>query len=187
MLNWLNRKKSSTTASAATHPQPSLANWRNREMTGHTRNTPPGPDRLARRSRKLKALEVFSLAVIISLIIGIDLYIFGINKRLNALENEFVEVKTWAFPASLLEGKYASLNARVRALTEAYSGLDAKLTSFTAQQQPVTVETRTAGHAAMAFTEADIPSEAPAAGNAYPPAGTAPESAETAGLVNESG
>ncbi len=183
MLNWLNRKKSSTAASAAAHPQPPLANWRNRENVGLSRKTPPGPDRLPHRRRKLKALEVFSLAVVISLIIGVDLYIFGINKRLSVLENEFVEVKTWAFPASLLEGKYASLNARVRALTEAYSGLDAKLTSFTTQQQPVTVETRAAGHAAMAFTEANIPSEAPAAGNARPPAGTAPESAETAGLV----
>ena len=187
MLNWLNRKKSSTTASAAAHPQPSLANWHNREMTRLNRNTPPGPDRLARRSRKLKALEVFSLAVVISLIIGMDLYIFGINKRLNALENEFVEVKGWAFPASLLEGKYASLNARVRALTEAYSGLDAKLTSFAARQQPVTLETRAAGHASMAVTETDIPSDAPAAGNAHPRAGTAPESAETAGHGEKSG
>jgi SPOR domain len=184
MLNWLTRKKVATAASAAVHPQPALANWRNREKTGLNRNVPTASDRLARRSRKLKALEVFSLAVVISLIIGVDLYIFGINKRLSALENEFVEVKSWAFPASLLEGKYASLNARIRALTEAYSGLDARLTSLATQQQPETVEAGAAGHAAMLGTDADIPSEAPAAGIAHPPAGAASYSAETTGLVN---
>ncbi|MGB7933696.1 MAG: SPOR domain-containing protein [Gammaproteobacteria bacterium] len=183
MLNWLNRKKSSTTAPATAHTQPPLADWRNRENAGLSRHTPPGPERLPHRRRKLKALEVFSLAVVISLIVGVDIYIFGINKRLNTLENDFVEVKTWAFPASLLEGKYASLNARLRALTESFSGLDARLTSLAAQQQPVTVETRAASHTVMVTTEADIPSEAPAAGIARPPAGTTPESAATAGRV----
>ena len=182
MLSWLNRKKSSTIAPATAHPQPPLADWRNRENAGLSRPPPPGPDRPPHRRRKLKALEVFSLAAVISLIIGVDIYIFGINKRLNTLESEFVEVKTWAFPASLLEGKYASLNARVRALTESYSGLDARLTSLAAQQ-PVTVDTRAAGHAAMMATDADIPSEAPAAGIARLPARTTPVSAETAGRV----
>jgi hypothetical protein len=182
MLSWLNRKKSSTTAPATAHPQPPLADWRNRENAGFSRTPPPGSDRLPHRRRKLKALEVFSLAALISLIIGVDIYIFGINKRLNTLESEFVEVKSWAFPASLLEGKYASLNARVRALTESYSGLDARLTSL-ASQQPVTVETRSAGNAAMMATDADIPAEAPAAGIARLPARTTPETAETAGRV----
>jgi hypothetical protein len=183
MLNWLNRKKSSTTDSTAAHPRPPLADWRNREKAVLKRNTPPGPEPLARRSRNLRALEVFSIAVVISLIIGVDIYIFGINKRLNALEGEFVEVKTWAFPASLLEGKYASLNARVRALTGAFSGLDARLTSLAAQQQPVPVEASAAGHAAMMITAEDIPSEAPAAGIARLPAGSVSESSETAGPV----
>jgi hypothetical protein len=183
MLSWLNRKMSSTTAPSTVRPRPPLADWRNRENAGLSRNTPPGPDRLPHRRRKLKALEIFSFAAIISLIIGIDIYIFGINKRLNTLENEFTEVKTWAFPASLLEGKYASLNARVRALTESFSGLDARLTSLSSQQQPITIETRAAGHEAMVATVADIPFEAPAAGIALPPARTTPASTETAGRV----
>jgi len=183
MLSWLNRNKSYTTAPETAHPRPHLADWRNRENAGLSRGTPPGPDRPPLRRRKLKALEVFSLVAVISLIVGVDIYIFGINKRLNALENEFTEVKTWAFPASLLEGKYASLNARVRALTESYSGLDARLTSLATQQQPVSVETRAAGHAAMMSTEVDIPSEAPAAGVARLPARTTPDTAETAGRV----
>ena len=183
MLNWLNRKKSSTTAPATAHPQPPLADRRNRENAGLSRNTPPAPERLPHRRRKLKALEIFFLVAVISLIIGVDIYIFGINKRLNTLENKLAEVKTWAFPASLLEGKYASLNARVRALTESFSGLDARLTSFAAQQQPLTIETSAAGHEAMVSTVADIPSEAPAAGVVLPPARTTPASTGTAGQV----
>jgi hypothetical protein len=183
MLSWLNRKMSSTTGPSTSHPRPPLEDWRNRDKAVLSRNTPPGPDRPPHRRRKLKALEIFSLAAVISLIIGVDIYIFGINKRLNTLENEFAEVKTWAFPASLLEGKYASLNARVRALTESFSGLDARLTSLATQQQPVTVETRAADHEAMMATDADIPTEAPAAGIALPPARTMPASTETAGRV----
>ena len=183
MLSWLNRKKSSTTAPATTHPKPPLTDWRNREHAGFSRNTPPGPERLPHHRRKLKALEVFSLAAVISLIIGVDIYIFGINKRLNMLESEFVEVKAWAFPASLLEGKYASLNARLRALTESFSGLDARLTSLAAHRPPVSVETRAADHAAIVATVADIPSEAPAAGIALPPARIAPAATVTADRV----
>jgi len=185
MVNWLNRQKSSTTAPAAAYPQPSLADWRNREKAGINRKTSPAPDQLIRRSRRLKALEVFSIAVVISLIIGVDLYIFGINKRLSALESEFVEVKGWAFPASLLEGKYASLNARVRALTAAYSSLNAKLTPVASQQQPVRVEARAAEDGATTITEADIPSEAPAAGGvSQPPAEIAPASAKSGGRIS---
>jgi len=133
--------------------------------------------------RKLKALEIFSLVAVISLIIGVDIYIFGINKRLNALENEFAEVKTWAFPASLLEGKYNSLNARVRALTQAFSGLDSKVSSLAVRQQPDIVEASAAGPAVLADTEAEIPSEAPAAGIVRSSAGTVPETTETTGKV----
>jgi len=187
MLNWLNRQKSSPTATAAAYPQPSLANWRNREKAGTSRNARPAPERLIRRSRRLKALEVFAIAVVISMIVGVDLYIFGINKRLSALESEFVEVKGWAFPASLLEGKYASLNARVRALTAAYSSLDAKLTSVATQQEPVNVEARAAEDGSMMITEAGIPTEAPAAGTTVqPPAEFTPASVKTGGMISRS-
>jgi hypothetical protein len=199
MLNWLNRQKSSATASVATYPQPPLANWRNREKPAINRNTIPEPDRVIRSNRKLKYLELFAIAAVISLIVGVDLYIFGINKRLSALEGEFVEVKTWAFPASLLEGKYTSLNARVRALTEAYNGLDAKLAAVASS--PVTVAAGAAGDEAMPDTEADavsaeagndamavseteIPSDAPAAGITRLPARNASASAVASGMVS---
>jgi hypothetical protein len=138
---------------------------------------------LASNNRKLNFLELFSLIVVISLIVGVNLYIFGISKRLSALESEVVEVKTWAFPASLLEGKYASLNARVRALSDAFSGLDAKLVSVAAQQRLATVAAEAAVEGTMPVTEADIPSEAPAAGIARPQADGAPGSAEATGMV----
>jgi hypothetical protein len=200
MLNWLNRQKFSTATSTAAYPQPSLADWRNREKPGNKHNTVPAP-----RSRKLKSLELFSIAVVIALIVGVDLYIFGINKRLSALESEFVEVKAWAFPASLLEGKYASLNARLRALTEAYSDLDAKVASGALQQQPSGTGSLPAGDETPAVTQADsgagaagdvavtvteavIPSEAPAAGIARRPAAdSATNLAETTGVVRREG
>jgi hypothetical protein len=74
MLSWLDRQKSSATASTVAYPQPSLADWRNREKPGSSRSTASAP----RRSR-LKSLELFSIAVVIALIVGVDLYIFGIN------------------------------------------------------------------------------------------------------------
>lgn len=176
----LNRQKTSTTASAAAYTQPPLADWRNRKKNDTLRTTAMGPDPVIRRNRKLKYLELFFFAVVISLIIGVDLSIFSINKRLNALEGEFVEVKDWAFPASLLESKYASLNTRVRALTEALNGLDAKLNSVSPQQ----TATDAAGDETMAVTEVGIPSEAPAAGIAQLPADIASGTAEFAGTVS---
>ena len=127
MLNWLNRQKSPAAAAAAGYPQPPLANWRNREQTFDNRSRTLEPAQTAPVKRRTRSLELFSIAIVVAMIVGVDLYIFGINKRLSALESEFVEVKAWAFPASLLEGKYTSLNARMRALTDAYSGLNEKL------------------------------------------------------------
>jgi hypothetical protein len=179
MLNWLNRQKASIAATAVAYPQPHLADWRNRGHTGINRNGSPQPDLAVPRKRRIRRLELLSIAVVIALIVGVDLYIFGINKRLSALESEFVEVKAWAFPASLLEGKYTSLNARVRALTEAYSGLNEKLVAVSAQQLPVgvaeatqhetlaNIEPEAAGAAemtdgaALAVTETDTPPEQP--------------------------
>jgi hypothetical protein len=175
MLNRLNRQKSSTTAAAAAYTQPPLADWRNRKINDIQRNPATKQDPVTRRNRKLKYLELFFFAVVISMIVGVDVSIFSINKRLNALEGGLVEVKDWAFPASLLESKYTALNARVRTLNQALNGLDAKLTSVTSQQ----AVTAAPGDEAITFTKADIPSEAPAAGIAKPSAGIV---SDTAGI-----
>jgi hypothetical protein len=201
MLNWLNKQDSTATASTG-HPQPPLPNWRNREQHSDTRSRTLEPLQTVPRKRRLGRLELFSFAVVVALIVGVDLYIFGINKRLSALEGQFVEVKQWAFPASLLEGKYASLNARVRALTDAYSGLNKKLASMTTQQQPVSVAARnpengmttntqeepagasgTPGEPTLAMPETDLPAGAPAAGITGPVARNVSASAATSGLV----
>jgi hypothetical protein len=201
MLNWLNRTHSSA-AVVAGYPEPPLANWRNREQSGETRSRSAEPLRTVPRKRRLRLFELFTFVVVIALIVGIDLYIFGINKRLSALEGQFTEVKDWAFPASLLEGKYASLNARVRALTDAYSGLNEKLALIAAQPQPGSVAAGTAGEQAvsgsgaspvadsgapggttLAMTETELPSEAPAAGIMGTAASSAPASAKNSGLV----
>jgi len=177
MLSWLNRKKSSTSAATDAYTQPPLEDWRNRKKNDIQRNPSAGQDPLTHRKRKLKYLELFFFAVVISMIIGVDLSIFSINKRLNALEGELVEVKDWAFPASLLESKYTALHARVRALNQALNGLDTKLTSVTSQQAVIAA----ARDEAMTFTKASIPSEAPAAGIMRPSADVA---SDTAGLAD---
>jgi hypothetical protein len=193
MLNWLNRSNPSA-AAAAGYPQPALTNWRNREQTGETRGRTLEPAQPVPRKRRLRLLEVLSIAVVIALIVGVDLYIFGINKRLYALETKFNVFQKWALPASLLEGKYASLNARLRALTDAYAVMNEKLALIAAQQHPVNVATGTPGYEPASDREAspvadaaatdgtipetaepDLPSDAPAAG--------APVSTKTSGLV----
>jgi hypothetical protein len=72
------------------------------------------------------------------------LYISDISTRLNKLDritsnhtNELAEVRAWAFPASMLEGKFSSLNARMRALTDAFTTLETKIKAVTVQQEAV--------------------------------------------------
>ena len=72
------------------------------------------------------------------------LYISDISTRLNKLDritsnhtSELAEVRAWAFPASMLEGKFTSLNARMQALTDAFTTLEAKIKAVTVQQEAV--------------------------------------------------
>ena len=206
MLNWLNRQKSPVAAATAGYPQPTLANWRNRDQAPSDQGRILKPEQAIPRKRRLRSLELLAIAVVIAMIVGIDLYIFGINKRLSALEREFVDVKSWAFPASLLEGKYASLNARLRALTEAYSGLNEKLQAVSSQPLPLSVAAGVAGttssettpeavgaadptegaaleDATLTAMEAELPADAPAAGVEGPAAGSALAAAKTSGTV----
>lgn len=166
-----------------------MADWRNRKRNDNQRSLSAAQDPMTRRNRKLKYLELFFFALVLSLIIGVDLSIFSINKRLNALEGELVEVKDWAFPASLLESKYTALNTRVRALNQALNGLDAKLTSVASQPAVIAAES----DEAIPFTKANIPTEAPAAGIMKPSAGIESDAdglaeitAELAGIFTQS-
>jgi hypothetical protein len=187
MMNWLNRQKSSIAAAAvAVDSHTSPTDWYNRGSRDTNRNTARAQPVSASRRNKLKYLEVFSLAVVVCLIVGLDIYIFNINKRLNALENGLVEVKAWAFPASLLEGKYASLNARVRALTAAFSGLDARFGSLAPPQRQVTALASPAEAAAMPASIAESASEAPAAGVVQSATRSGAEAPEFTGVVSRS-
>ena len=189
MLSRLNRQKSSTTTYTDAYPQQPMADWRNRKRNDNQRSQAAAQDPMTRRNRKLKYLELFFFALVLSLIIGVDLSIFSINKRLNALEGELVEVKDWAFPASLLESKYTALNTRVRALNQALNGLDAKLTSVASQPAVIAAES----DEAIPFTKANIPTEAPAAGIMKPSTGIESDAdglaeitAELAGIFTQS-
>lgn len=72
------------------------------------------------------------------------LYISDINTRLTKLDritsnhsSELSEVRAWAFPASMLEGKFTSLNARMQALTDAFITLEDRIKAVSVQQQAV--------------------------------------------------
>ncbi len=67
--------------------------------------------------------------------LGAYYYVSSINKRLNALEtvtrshsDELAEVQTQAFSSRLQDGRYASLNARMKALTDAFQSFEKRIT-----------------------------------------------------------
>ena len=78
-------------------------------------------------------------------LLGAYYYISTINKRLDALEtvtrshtNELAEVQTQAFSSRLQDGRYASLNARMKALTDAFQSFEKRMTEVLPQEPPVT-------------------------------------------------
>jgi hypothetical protein len=80
---------------------------------------------------------------------GTYLYTSGIDSRLNVLEtitinqtNELAEMRSRIFSSSLQEGRYASLNARLQALTDAFGTLEGKLDTVISRQ-PVTADSAT--------------------------------------------
>jgi len=100
-------------------------------VTVNAQEEEPGP----RQSRR-RALYPVLATVILSVCIaaGAYLYTSGIDSRLNVLEtitinqtNELAEMRSRIFSSSLQEGRYASLNARLQALTDAFGTLEGKL------------------------------------------------------------
>ncbi len=80
---------------------------------------------------------------------GAYLYTSNIDSRLNVLEaitisqtNELTEIRSRVFSSSLQEGRYASLNARLQALTNAFGTLESKLDTVISGK-PVTANTLT--------------------------------------------
>jgi len=161
--------------------QSSRTGWYSRGTRETKPDTTPAAPPLVSHRRRLRYLEVFSLAIAVCLIVGVDIYIFKINKRLGTLENEIAEARTWAIPASLLEGKYTSLNVRVRALSEALNSIETRLA--TQEQQgtlahpSVASEPRTAGNVDLSYG-------APAAGIARPASGRVADSTKDPGVAS---
>ena len=74
-------------------------------------------------------------------LLGAYYYVSSINKRLNALEtvtrshtDELAEVQTQVFSSRLQEGRYASLNARMKALTDAFQSFEKRVTQALPQE-----------------------------------------------------
>ena len=75
-----------------------------------------------------------TLILTVCIAAGAYLYTSGIDRRLGVLEtitinqtNELAEIRSRIFSSSLQEGRYASLNARLQALTDAFGTLEGKL------------------------------------------------------------
>ena len=102
-----------------------------RTNTASVDNTLTGEKQAGRR-----VLYPVLFTVIISTCIaaGAYLYTSGIDNRLSVLEtitinqtNELAEIRSRIFSSSLQEGRYASLNARLQAITDAFGALESKL------------------------------------------------------------
>ncbi|MEN8205105.1 MAG: SPOR domain-containing protein [Pseudomonadota bacterium] len=90
---------------------------------------------------------LFALFITTLVLLGAYYYISSINKRLNTLEtasrshtDELAEVQTQVFSSRLQDGRYASLNARMKALTDAFQSFEKRVTQ-TLPQEPVIVAT----------------------------------------------
>ncbi|UCC57006.1 MAG: SPOR domain-containing protein [Gammaproteobacteria bacterium] len=86
------------------------------------------------KDRKVSHAVPAFLLLATGLVLGAYLYITNINSRINALEtvtekhtSELAEVQEWALPASMLEGKFAYLNAQMKALTDSFTKLANRL------------------------------------------------------------
>jgi hypothetical protein len=90
------------------------------------------------RSFYARILILFAGSLVL---LGAYYYVSSINKRLNALEtvtrshtDELAEVQTQVFSSRLQEGRYASLNARMKALTDAFQSFEKRVTQALPQE-----------------------------------------------------
>ena len=105
------------------------------------------PDAPTRQSNRSFYSGLFALFITSLVLLGAYYYISSINKRLNTLEtttrshtDELAEVQTQVFSSRLQDGRYASLNARMKALTDAFQSFEKRITQ-TLPQDPVIVTT----------------------------------------------
>jgi hypothetical protein len=105
------------------------------------------PDAPARQGNRSFYSGLFTLFITSLVLLGAYYYVSNINKRLNTLEtatrshtDELAEVQTQVFSSRLQDGRYASLNARMKALTDAFRSFEKRVTQ-TLPQDPVIATT----------------------------------------------
>ena len=88
---------------------------------------------------------LLTLVLVICIITGGYIYTASVDNRLSMLEtitdrqtSELSEMRERVFSSTLQEGRYASLNARMTALTDAFTSLDTKLSQRIPQRLPDT-------------------------------------------------
>jgi hypothetical protein len=99
----------------------------------------------------IKSSRAFFTGLLLMFIVSLILlagyyYAASINKRLNTLEtvtrshtDELAEVQTQVFSSRLQDGRYASLNARMKALTDAFQSFEKRMAQALPQEPPVIV------------------------------------------------
>jgi hypothetical protein len=107
------------------------------------------PDESTSQGNRSFYSGLFTLFITSLVLLGAYYYISSINKRLNTLEtasrshtDELAEVQTQVFSSRLQDGRYASLNARMKALTDAFQSFEKRITQ-TLSQDPIIVATAT--------------------------------------------
>ena len=98
------------------------------------------PDMPVAKDRMVFYAGLAFLVIAAGLALGAYLYTSKINNRISVLEtvtekhtSELTEVQEWALPASMLEGKFAYLNAQMKALIDSFAKLENRLTAGSAQ------------------------------------------------------
>jgi len=111
------------------------------EAPGITTGTDTGePGMETGKERMVFFAGLAFMVIAAGLAAGAWLYTSHINTRISALEtvtekhtSTLTEMQEWAFPASMLEGKFAYLNAQLKALTDSFQKLENHLTAGSAQ------------------------------------------------------
>ena len=129
------------------------------------------PDRTARKSSRSFYAGLLILFVSSLFLLGAYYYTSSINKRLNILEtvtrshtDELAEVQTQVFSSRLQDGRYASLNARMKALTDAFQSFEKRVTQAL-PREPLVI-------AASAPEQASAPVVTPQSQQTVTPRGT---------------
>ena len=93
------------------------------------------PDKSTRQNSRSFYSGLLILFVSSLVLLGAYYYVSSINKRLNTLEtvtrshtDELAEVQSQVFSSRLQDGRYASLNARMKALTDAFQSFEKRVT-----------------------------------------------------------